>query len=153
MTDMYDFTACRLFDGFSSTEFLEFYKYFRHRTIREGAAVFLENMPGESLYVVVSGTIRISKMLGEGEERTLVLLGPDDYFGEMALQDISPRSATARVVEEASLLSLRRSDFENFSEVYPKSALKLIHNIMKDFCLRIRGCDQGVRDLLLMDKA
>ncbi len=57
------------------------------REMGEGTTVFIENMPGESLFLVKKGTIRISKMFAEGDEKTLVVLGPEDIFGEMAVID------------------------------------------------------------------
>jgi CRP-like cAMP-binding protein len=114
----------------------------------EGTTVFIENMPGESLFLVKKGTIRISKMFSEGDEKTLVVLGPEDIFGELAVLDGLPRSATARVAEDAELISLKKKDFERLCTEYPPLALKLITNIVKVFSQRVREANEEYRDML-----
>jgi CRP-like cAMP-binding protein len=114
-----------------------------------GKTVFIENMPGEFLYLVKEGTIRISKMLAEGDEQTLVVLGAEDTFGEMAVLDGAPRSATARVIEDAQLFSLGKSDFEELCDSYPALGLKLMRNIIRIFSRRIRESNQEYREMLM----
>jgi CRP-like cAMP-binding protein len=103
----------------------------------EGMTVFVENMPGESLFLIRQGAIKISRMLAEGDEKTLVILGAEEIFGEMAILDAAPRSATARVAEEARLLSIRKADYEVLCEQNPRLALKLTRNIVRVFSRRI----------------
>lgn len=138
-----------LFDGFTPDEISVFSSIISDKTIAAGMTVFIEGMPGESLFLVAEGTIRISKMLAEGEEKTLVVLGADDFFGEMAILDGSPRSATARVVENAKLLLLKKSDFEKLCDENPKVGLKFIRNIVKVFTGRVRESNEALRDILL----
>jgi CRP-like cAMP-binding protein len=106
-------------------------------------------MPGESLYLIRRGAVKISKMLAEGEEKTLVILGPEEIFGEMAILDGAPRSATARVAEEADLLSVRKAEFEALCEQNPALALKLMRNIVRIFSQRIRENNGEYREMLL----
>jgi CRP-like cAMP-binding protein len=119
------------------------------RKMGEGTTVFIENMPGESLFLVKQGTIRISKMFAEGDEKTLVVLGPEDIFGEMAVIDGLPRSATARVAEDAELISLKKPDFEKLSREDAALALKLLINIARVFSRRVREANDEYRDLLI----
>ncbi len=122
---------------------------FTVKTISEGKTVFIENMSGESLYLIKQGTIRISKMMAEGDEEILVVLGPADVFGEMAIFDGAHRSATARVTEDAVLLSLSKTDFEKLSEQNPALCLKLALNIIRLFSQRIRSSQAAHREMLL----
>jgi CRP-like cAMP-binding protein len=115
----------------------------------EGTTVFIENMPGESLFLVSKGTVRISKMFAEGDEKTLVVLGPEDIFGEMAVIDGLPRSATARVAEDAELISLKKKDFDTLCKENPGLALKLTMNIVRVFSKRIREANDEYRDMLI----
>lgn len=115
----------------------------------EGTTVFIENMPGESLFLVKEGTIRITKMFAEGDEKTLVVLGPEDIFGEMAVIDGLPRSATARVAEDAELISLKKSDFEKLCAAKPDLALKMVMNIVRVFSKRIREANEEYREMLI----
>lgn len=121
---------------------------FGELAIDEGKAVFVENMTGETLYLIDEGTIQVSRMMAEGDERTLVILGPEDIFGEMALIDAGPRSVTARVAENARLLTLRRQDFESLCEQDPKLGLKLMRNIVQSFMRGLRDNEEEFRDML-----
>jgi CRP-like cAMP-binding protein len=118
------------------------------RKMSEGTTVFIENMPGESLFLVKQGTIRISRMFGEGDEKTLVVLGPEDFFGEMAVIDGLPRSATARVAEDAELISLKKPDFEKLCREEAPLAIKLLINIARVFSRRVREANDEYRDML-----
>ena len=119
------------------------------RQMGEGTTIFIENMPGEALFLIRKGIVRISKMFAEGDEKTLVVLGPEDIFGEMAIIDGLPRSATARVAEDAELISLKKKDFEMLSQKSPDLALKMVMNIVRVFSKRIREADDEYRDMLL----
>ena len=72
-----------MLQGFSNGELGKLAGFCEMRNMAEGTTVFIENMPGESLFLVKKGTIRISRMFAEGDEKTLVVLGPEDIFGEM----------------------------------------------------------------------
>ncbi|OHB32264.1 MAG: hypothetical protein A2X84_08915 [Desulfuromonadaceae bacterium GWC2_58_13] len=138
-----------LFADMTDAEIASLAELFTEKTIPAGKTVFVENMPGESLYLVKEGTIRISKMLAEGDEQTLVVLGAEDTFGEMAVLDGAPRSATARVIEDAHLLSIRKSEFDELCESYPALGLKLMRNIIRIFSKRIRESNEEYREMLI----
>ena len=140
---------CYLFKEMTDAEISSLAGLFSEKRIGEGLTVFLEHMPGESLFLIREGIIRISRMISEGDEKTLVILGPEDVFGEMAILDGGPRSATARVIEEASLLSLNRSDFEILCDKNPRLGLRLLSNIVRVFSQRVRGNSEDYRTMLL----
>ena len=119
------------------------------RQIGEGTTVFIENMPGESLFLIRKGTIRVSKMFAEGDEQPLVVLGPAELLGEMAVVDGLPRAATARVVEPAELISLKKRDFESLCQDHPALALKLVMNIVRLFSRRVRDSNDEYRNMLI----
>jgi len=147
-----DFSAIKgsmLLQGLAEEELARLAGLCELREMGEGTTVFIENMPGESLFLVRKGTIRISRMFGEGDEKTLVVLGPEDFFGEMAVIDGLPRSATARVAEDAELISLKKPDFEKLCQEDAALALKLLTNIAKVFSRRVREANDEYRDLLI----
>ena len=119
------------------------------RAMEEGTTIFIENMPGESLFLIKQGTIRISKMFAESDEKTLVVLGPEDVFGEMAVIDGLPRAATARVAEDAELISLNKSAFEKLCQEHPQLAIKIILNLVRVFSKRTREASEEYREMLL----
>jgi CRP-like cAMP-binding protein len=138
-----------LFTDMTDPEMASLAELFAERDVPAGKTVFIENMQGESLYLIREGTIRVSKMLAEGDEQTLVVLGAEDTFGEMAVLEEAPRSATARVIEEARLLSVKRSDFEALCVNNPPLGLKLMRNIIRIFSKRIRESSEEYREMLL----
>ncbi|ALC16671.1 hypothetical protein DSOUD_1900 [Desulfuromonas soudanensis] len=142
-------TGSSLFRDMEPGEIAVLSAIFKERKMAEGTTVFLENMSGESLFLVKQGTVQISKMIAEGEEKTLVILGPEDVFGEMAVLDSAPRSATARVAEDAQLLGIKKADFDALCESHPKLALKLMRNIIRIFSQRIRENSDEYRKMIL----
>lgn len=138
-----------MLQGMDDAELARLAELCEERQMAEGTTVFIENMPGESLFLIRKGTIRISKMFAEGDEKTLVVLGPEDVFGEMAVVDGLPRSATARVAEDADLISLKKKDFELLCKSDPGIALKLAMNVMRVFSMRIREANDEYRDMLV----
>jgi CRP/FNR family transcriptional regulator, cyclic AMP receptor protein len=141
--------ATSLFKGIAAQDLEILAPLFTEKKLSEGTTVFVENMPGESLYLIGEGTVQISKMIAEGREKTLAILGPEDFFGEMAILDGGTRSATARVVENACLLRIRKSDFETLCDKNPRVALKLMHNIIRLFSRRIRENKEEYMNMLL----
>lgn len=138
-----------MLQGFSDEDLEKLGGFCEMREMNEGTTVFIENMPGESLFLVKQGTIRISKMFAEGDEKTLVVLGPEDIFGEMAVIDGLPRSATARVAEDAELISLKKKELERLCREDAVLALKLVSNIVKVFSKRVREANEDYRDMLI----
>lgn len=123
---------------------------FTDKEMKVGTTVFIENMPGESLYLIRQGVVKITRMLGEGDEQILLSLGSGDVFGEMAVLDGGARSATARVAQDAHLLRMDRSDFEALGEKNPHLAFKLMRNIVRVFCRRLREKNEEYRQILLL---
>lgn len=138
-----------MLQGFTDDDLGKLAAFCEMREMSESTTVFIENMPGESLFLIKSGTIRISKMFAEGDEKTLVVIGPEDIFGEMAVIDGLPRSATARVAEDAQLISLKKKDLERLSVEDAALALKLVSNIVKVFSARVRDSSEEYRDMLI----
>jgi len=147
-----DFSSIKnsiMLQGLSDQELGKLAGFCEMREMAEGTTVFIENMPGESLFLVKKGTIRISRMFAEGDEKTLVVLGPEDIFGEMAVIDGLPRSATARVAENAELISLSKKSLEQLCRDDAALALKLVKNIVRVFSKRVREVNEEYRDMLI----
>lgn len=127
-----------LFQSLTKKEAETLAGFLTSKAIPEGNVVFLENMPGESLYIIKKGVVKISRMLAGGCEKTVIVLGVDDIFGELAIFDEGSRSVSAFVAEDAELLCLHKSDFESLCTKEPVLALKISRNIIKFFSRRVR---------------
>ena len=110
--------------------------------------IFHEGDRGDTLYILKSGRVKISKITEDGREKTLALMQPGEFFGEMAIFDEQPRSATAEVLDEqAVVFTLAKRDFERLIIENPTIALK----IMRDMTRRMRQVNQQVEDLAFKD--
>jgi CRP/FNR family transcriptional regulator, cyclic AMP receptor protein len=138
-----------LFISMTGEEIEQLEALFTIRRIDGGKTIFLENMPGESLYLIMQGAVKISRMLAEGDEQVLIVLGAEDVFGEMAILDGGKRSATARIAEDAILYGLSRDDFEKLTQQNPQLGLKLTLNIVRIFSGRVRDSQKDYRAMLL----
>lgn len=138
-----------LFKGMNKQDLQYLEDIFTSRRIQEGKTIFIENMPGESLYLIKQGTVKISRMLAEGDEQVLIVLGAEDVFGEMAVLDGGKRSATARIAEDAILYGFTRDDFEILAKKNPELGLKLTLNIVRIFSGRVRNSQKDYRAMLL----
>ncbi len=98
--------------------------------------IFKEGEPGDCLYLVVDGTVRISKMGRGGQQETLGLIQPGNFFGEMALIDGQPRSAQATAAEGTLLGRMDSASFERILENAPRD---LHRNFLRSVVDRLRG--------------
>jgi len=96
---------------------------------KAGDTIFRQNEPGEALYLVDSGKVRIWVHDGDRNEVTLSELEPGAFFGEMSVLDGGRRSANATAVLDTTLHCLRREEFENFLAEHPQAALEVIRGI------------------------
>ena len=105
------------------------------RVYRGSEVIFEENSLGGEMYIIHSGAVRLSKKTETGSPMTLATLGAGDFFGEMALIDMSPRSAEAVAAEdETRLIVLDLAKFLYLIQQQPEFAL----TIMRTLCQRIR---------------
>lgn len=141
--------GCPLFADMSAKEFEWLAGFFVAQEMAEGKTLYVENMTGESLFLIAKGAVRISQMVAEGNEQTLVILGVGDTFGELAVIDAGVRATTARIVEDAVLFSLPRTAFEQVCSQNPRIGMQLTLNIFKAFSDRQRRAKQDYRKMLL----
>ena len=108
---------------------------------KAGALLFRAGDEGDALYVIEEGTVRIFVRAKDGHEVTLTELQRGDFFGDMALLDGKPRSADARVVENARLAVLSREHFLSFTRSNPNVALEMLTALSN----RLRQTDELLR--------
>ena len=111
---------------------------FRQR-YRKSEVIFEEGSIGSEMYLIHSGRVLLSGRQDETQQVPLVVLNPGDFFGEMALVDDSPRSATASAVEDdTELIVIDRAGFLFMVRQQPEFALSLMHTL----CRRLRDMDK-----------
>ena len=104
---------------------------FFEKVYHPGEIVFEEGEPGRALFVVVEGAVEITRATAHGGAYVLNTLGPGDAFGELALIDDFPRSASARIGAPARLLILYKSDFDALIEGNSRIALVVMRNLSR----------------------
>ena len=102
---------CRLFAGMDRESLVAIARTLRGRRFRRGEVLFHEGDPGDALFVVASGAVKVVVPSEEGEEAILVTLRRGDFLGELALLDGAPRSASAIALESTEALALPRDQF------------------------------------------
>jgi CRP-like cAMP-binding protein len=138
-----------LFRGAGKDRIENILELFQERNLNQNATIFSQNMPAEALYIVKSGKVRISMMAGEGEEMGLLLLGPGEFFGELALIQEANRLVTARAESPVELLLLTRKDFQALIEQEPRIAAKALVVITKLLAMRIRTYNERLKQLIV----
>jgi CRP/FNR family cyclic AMP-dependent transcriptional regulator len=114
------------------------------RDFTAGTVLFEEGQPGQDMYVVLQGQVEIRRKVGE-IDHVLAVLMPGDFFGEMAILNARPRSATAVTRIDSRLLQIDGRMFEAMLRARPEIALRII----KTFALRLENANQHVELLLL----
>jgi len=118
----------------------------QRRMIRAGAVIFMRGDPGDSLCGVVNGRVRISTSRAGGKEAVLNIIEPGESFGEIALLDGMPRTATATAIEPTELSVIRRDHFLALLRDEPILAMHLIDLL----CKRMRRTAQLMEDSALL---
>ncbi|MGH2537185.1 MAG: Crp/Fnr family transcriptional regulator [Candidatus Promineifilaceae bacterium] len=117
------------------------------RQFATGQVIFHLGDPGGLLYVITSGKVKISQTSPEGHEVLLAILGNSDFFGELALLDDSPRSATAAAIEPTSTLTLHRDAFLAYLTSDPAFARHVLNVLAR----RIRHLNNQISDIFFLD--
>ncbi len=136
-----------LFAGLDDESLRELAASMRRRSFRAGEVIFHRDDPGEVLYVIRDGKVKIFITSPDGQEVSLAVFGPADYFGELALLDGQPRSASAVALEPVETIALKRADFINAVMRHPRIAIQVMHVLSR----RLRQTDAMIEDLLFLD--
>jgi CRP-like cAMP-binding protein len=125
-----------LFREFSETGLKIFASIATEKSIPGGAPLFAENMVGESMFIVKSGTVRITSR-EVGDDRTLAVLGPGEHLGELALLARSVRLVSAVAETPCELVEITQRDFYRLQPQKPQACLKLALAIAADLARKL----------------
>jgi len=113
-----------------------------------GAIVFKEGDSGREMFVVLEGEMEVLRRSKRSVEARVAILGPGDWFGEMSILDIMPRSATVRVIAPSRLLRLTTQDLDALYRRDLKSYSLLVLNIAREISRRLRVADGLLAELV-----
>ena len=115
--------------------------------LARGEVLFHEGDPGDSLYVVLRGKIKLGRTSGDGRENLVAVLGPGEMFGELSLFDPGPRSAGATALVDSTLLGLSSDELTPWLATRPDVARALLRAIAR----RLRRTNDSMSDLVFSD--
>jgi CRP/FNR family transcriptional regulator, cyclic AMP receptor protein len=139
--------SCTLFRAMDDVALAEVARQARARRFRRHEVIFHEGDPGDSVFVVASGSVTISLGSAEGDEAIIATLGRGDFFGEMSVLDGEERSTTATALEPTELGCLPRAPFLELVETQPglRSAL------LTELAGELRRSTRHVEELHFLD--
>ena len=149
MANLETLRRCRLFDLLSEEELAKVAPLFQTHYFRKGDFVCREGAWGDSMFVVDSGEIRISKKLDVNNNWDITTMGPGEFFGEVSLLDGSPRTAAAMTTTNSTVLELYGRDFKSLLSRGDAVAVKLLEGLLRVLINRIRATDDVVAKIMV----
>ncbi len=135
-----------LFSGLRGEQLKPLVGALERRTFRKGQIILRQGDEGDSLFVVVSGRVRIFTLSPDGHELSVMICDPGDFFGEMALLSDEPRSANAEAMQRTEVLVLHRGAFRNHLLSNPLTAIHIIEILSQ----RLRRTTESAEELVTL---
>jgi CRP/FNR family cyclic AMP-dependent transcriptional regulator len=136
-----------LFQGVSAEDAEALAAQFEYQEFPRGAVVFHEGEPGDSLYIVLAGKIKLGRRTADGRESLIAVMGPSDQFGELSTFDPGPRTATAQAVTDARLARIPKAALRSWIATRPNIAEQLLRVLAR----RLRRTNNHLADLIFTD--
>ncbi len=136
-----------LFSGLSDKDLRDLESVVRERSFRKNEVIFHAQEPGNALFVIKRGRVKISMDDKSGREIILRVFESGDFFGEMSLLDGEPRSATVSSLEPCQALILYREQFLEFVARHPQVVMKMLTTLSR----RLRKADEKISRLAFAD--
>jgi CRP/FNR family cyclic AMP-dependent transcriptional regulator len=114
---------------------------------RCGHTIFVEGEPGDRLYIIISGKVKIGRRSPDGRDNLLTVLGPSDMFGELSIFDPGPRTSSATTITEVRAVSMDRDAVRAWIADRPEIAEKMLRVLAR----RLRRTNHSLADLIFTD--
>ena len=136
-----------LFSGLHEEDIQSLIGAVTRRKYPRDAVIFFESDPGDAMFMIIAGRVKVTILSDDGREIILSILSDRDFFGEMALLDNEPRSATAIAVQDTEVAVIHQKDFLSIVEKRPRVAINLL-SALSD---RLRKANHQIGSLALLD--
>ena len=140
----------RIFADLEDDELQRVAEICNEQQFRSGKTIFKEGDPGNRLYIIAEGEVRISRDVPGSGEEALTVLKPGSCFGEMAVFDRSERSTDAIANKDCTLVTITRSDFEMLLDFDRDLAFKILWSVVRLLSDRLRITNENLRSFLAM---
>jgi CRP/FNR family transcriptional regulator, cyclic AMP receptor protein len=135
-----------IFGGLERAQLERLVSYARTRKVPSGTTIFVKGDPGNSLFAICAGTVKVAVTAPDGREAMLSLLHSGEIFGEMALLDGRPRAADVATTADCDLMVIERRDFLTFVHSEPNIALKFVELL----CERLRAANEQFEEVIFL---
>jgi CRP/FNR family cyclic AMP-dependent transcriptional regulator len=136
-----------LLAGLPDAQLGDLASYLKERRFRRGEYIIYEGDEGNELFIIIEGLVKITKLNEDGREKILATMGEGEFFGELALVDGAPRSATVQAKSACIMYSLARNEFLNLLRQTPEVSLSIITVLAQ----RLREANIQIEDMTFKD--
>ncbi|MBN3512158.1 MULTISPECIES: Crp/Fnr family transcriptional regulator [Mycobacteriaceae] len=136
-----------IFQGVSPDAVAALVRQLEPVTFRRGEVVFAEGEPGDTLYIITAGKVKIGRKSVDGRDSLITLMGPSDMFGELAIFDPGPRTSTVTALTELKTVVMSRSVLRSWIADRPEIAEQLLRVLAR----RLRRTNDNLSDLIFTD--
>ena len=136
-----------LFAELNDQSYLAVRERMQESTYRRGEEIFREGTPGDRLYVIGAGKVKLGHTAPDGREHLLAILGPGEILGEVSLYDPGPRTATATALAKTVVVELQHTDLLRVLDARPE----ISQHLLRSLAIRLRRTNDKVSDLIFSD--
>jgi len=136
-----------IFESISQNDLIQIERMLHTRRYSAGELVFNEDEPGAAMYIIQRGAVVITKKVGKNDTIELATIGESSFFGELALLDEMPRSASAHAQKEATLLAFSKPDLEKLVERNPRLGARILINLSRLISQRLIKANGNMEQL------
>mgnify|MGYP001762198674 CR=1 FL=1 len=136
-----------IFQGMDAASISALLKDLVPETFRKGDTIIREGEPGDKLYIIVEGKLKLSRTAPDGRENLLAILGPSDMFGELSIFDPAPRTSSAICVTDVRTYTMDRAALRRWLDAQPQIAEQLLRVLAR----RLRRTNNSLADLIFTD--
>ncbi len=133
---------CPIFQHLNNRELKKLSPLIYERKYQAGEFLFEKEQPGTAMFIIKSGHVKIVVPGHNGEETELATIHPEDFLGELALLDDTPRSASAKAVEKTEALAFFREDLNELLETNPAIDSKIMKDLAIVIGQRLKACNE-----------
>ena len=112
-----------------------------------GTTIFKEGEPGDRLYIIIDGKVKLARHSSDGRENLLTIMGPSDMFGELSIFDPGPRTSSAICVTEVNAASMSATQLQEWVETHPDVPAQLLRMLAR----RLRRTNNSLADMIFTD--
>ena len=136
-----------LFAELNDQSYLAVRERMQESTYRRGEEIFREGTPGDRLFVIGAGKVKLGHTAPDGREHLIAILGPGEILGEVSLYDPGPRTATATALAKTVVVELQHTDLLRVLDARPE----ISQHLLRSLAIRLRKTNDKISDLIFSD--